>query len=251
MKNLFVILISVCVMSSCYSTPQGNSPHPPGNEIWNNLLHKYVTNQGLVNYKGFISEKASFDSYLKSLSDNPPSSTWSTKEKEAYWINVYNAFTVKLIIDHYPVKSIKDIGPAIQIPFVNTPWEKEFFKIGGENMKLDAVEHDKLRKGFGDPRVHFAIVCASISCPKLRNEAYEGSTLDAQLDDQAKAFLSTKSKNVITADKLQLSKIFSWYKGDFTKNGSLIDYLNKYAPVKINKDADIDYLDYNWNLNQQ
>ena len=118
-------------------------------------------------------------------------------------------------------------------------------------MKLDAVEHDKLRKQFNDPRVHFAIVCASMSCPKLRNEAYEGSNLDAQLDDQARAFLAAKSKNIITPAKLQLSKIFSWYKGDFTKNGSLIDFLNKYAPVKINEDPDIDYLDYNWNLNQQ
>ncbi|MEO8712584.1 MAG: DUF547 domain-containing protein [Parafilimonas sp.] len=251
MKKVFGILISVFFISSCFSSPAGNSAHPPSNQIWDDLLYKYVTNEGLVNYKGIISEKASFESYLNSLSNNPPSSTWTSKEKEAYWINVYNAFTVKLIIDHYPVKSIKDIGPYIQIPFVNTPWQKEFFKIGEEDMKLDAVEHDKLRKQFNDPRVHFAIVCASMSCPKLRNEAYEGSTLDAQLDDQARAFLAAKSKNIITPDKLQLSKIFSWYKGDFTKNGSLIDFLNKYAPVKINTDPDIDYLDYNWNLNQQ
>ncbi len=251
MKKFFVIFITAFFFGSCFSSPAGITANPPSNQIWNELLHKYVTSQGLVNYKGIISEKAKFETYLTSLSNNAPAANWTAKEKEAYWINVYNAFTVKLIIDHYPVKNIKDIGPSIQIPFVNTPWQKEFFKIGGKSMKLDAVEHDILRKQFNDPRVHFAIVCASMSCPKLRNESYEASTLDAQLDDQGRAFLSTKSKNLITPNKLQLSKYFTWYKKDFTKSGSLIDFLNKYAPVKINKDADISYLDYNWNLNQQ
>jgi len=129
--------------------------------------------------------------------------------------------------------------------------KKVFFKIGGQEMKLDEIEHDILRKQFNDPRIHFTLVCASRSCPKLRNEAYEAARLDEQLNDQGRAFLADRSKNIITQDKLQLSKIFSWFKGDFTKNGSLIDFLNRFSPVKINKDADIDHLSYNWNLNEQ
>jgi len=106
---------------------KGNSDHAPSNQLYTKILQKYVNSSGLVNYKGLKNDKAEFEQYLKLLSDNPPSDKWSNNEKKAYWINAYNAFTLKLIIDNYPVKSIKDIGPSIQIPFVNTPWKKKFF----------------------------------------------------------------------------------------------------------------------------
>jgi len=247
-------LLMLLVIAVCYTgktQPKGNSDHAPSNALWTKVLKKYVNQSGLVDYKGLLKDRSELNQYLSLLSSNPPSDKWSTNEKKAYWINAYNAFTVKLILDHYPVKSIKDIGPAIQIPFVNTPWAKKFFKIGGEEMKLDEIEHSILRKQFNDPRIHFTLVCASRSCPKLRKEAYEAATLEQQLDDQGRAFLGDRSKNIISTDKLQLSKIFSWFKGDFTKNGSLIDFLNKFSPVRIDKNADIDYLDYNWNLNEQ
>src|SRR6185437_11852104 len=143
----------------------------PSNKIWTSILKKYVNDEGLVNYKGIIGDKEQLQSYLDILTNNPPQDNWSKDDKEAYWINAYNAFTIKLIIDHYPVKSIKDIGPKHQIPFVNTPWEKKFFRIGKKKYKLDRIEHHILRKQFDDPRVHFAIVCASMSCAKLRTEA--------------------------------------------------------------------------------
>lgn len=252
MKKLTLCLSAFLILViSSTAQPKGNSDHSPSNQLYTKILQKYVNSSGQVNYKGLKNDKAAFEQYLKLLSDNAPSEKWSNNEKKAYWINAYNAFTLKLIIDNYPVKSIKDIGPYIQIPFVNTPWQKQFFKIGGEDMKLDRIEHDILRKQDKDPRVHFTLVCASRSCPKLRNEAYEASRLDEQLEEQGKAFLTDKSKNIITQDKLQLSKIFSWFKGDFTKNGSLIEFLNRFSPVKINKDADIDYLTYNWSLNEQ
>jgi hypothetical protein len=246
-----MLLFTIVAGYTGKSQPKGNSDHAPSNALWTSVLKKYVNQNGMVNYQALLKDQSELNQYLSLLSSNPPSDKWSVNEKKAYWINAYNAFTVKLILDYYPVKSIKDIGQYIQIPFFNTPWEKEFFKIGGQDMKLDKIEHGILRKKFNDPRIHFSLVCASISCPKLRNEAYEASELDHQLDDQARSFLANRSKNIITPDKLQLSKIFSWYKGDFTKNGSLIDFLNKYSPVRINKNADIDYLDYNWNLNKQ
>lgn len=248
---LSIFIAAVLTVISCSAAPKGTSSAPPSHKTWNSLLQKHVNKEGFVNYKGFIKDKSTFQGYLNSLSQNAPSDKWSKNEQMAYWINAYNAFTIKLIMDHYPVKSIKDIGSSIQIPFVNTPWQYKFFEIGGEKMKLDEIEHQILRKKFDDPRIHFALVCASYSCPRLLNEAYTAEKLDKQLDMQAKHFLANEKKNKIMANKLVLSKYFTWYKGDFTKNSSLIDYLNKYAPVKINKDADISYMDYNWSLNEQ
>jgi len=158
--------------------------------------------------------------------------------------------TIQLVLKYYPLKSIKDIGSSIQIPFVNTPWDVKFISIGNEKMDLNNIEHGQLRKKFDDPRIHFAIVCASKSCPVLLNEAYDPARLEQQLDKQAKVFLADTFRNKIAADKIQLSKIFDWFKGDFTKNGSLIDYLNKYALVKINANAENSYLDYDWSLNE-
>lgn len=247
----FSIILSVLLFTACNVTPVGSSANPPTHEQLEELLKKYVNDKGDVSYKDFIKDRKKFEAYLNFLSMNAPSDKWTRNEKITYWINAYNAFTIKFIIDHYPVESIKDIGSSIQIPFVNTPWQYKFFTIGGEEMKLDQIEHKILRKQFDDPRVHFALVCASYSCPQLRREAYTADKLDMQLTAQAKQFLSDKRKNNITSDNIEISKIFSWYKGDFTKNSTLIEYLNKYAPVKINKDADISYKDYNWSLNEQ
>jgi len=224
----------------------------PSHEIWNKLLEKHVTKSGEVSYKGFKADVSLLDSYLKLLSTNAPDpKKWSKNEQLAYWINAYNAFTVKLIVDNYPVKSIKDIGGSI--PFVNSPWDIKFIVIGGEKMDLNNIEHGTIRKYFDEPRIHFAVNCASISCPQLRNEAYVAARLDAQLTEQAQAFLNDKQKNTIGDGKtVKLSKIFSWFSGDFKQNGkSVSDFINKYAPVKIKPDADIDYLDYNWQLNGQ
>jgi hypothetical protein len=212
-------------------------------------VKKNVDASGMVSYKGFEKDRAEMDAYLKTLSDNAPQSSWSENEQKAYWINAYNAFTVALILKHYPVKSIKDIGGKIYK--VNTPWDIKFINIGGKKYDLNNIEHGILRKKFDDPRIHFALVCASISCPRLRNEAYTAAQLNAQLEDAGKDFLNDKSKNRVSAQKAELSKYFSWYKGDFTKNGSLADYINKYSVTKINTNTKIGSLDYNWSLNEQ
>jgi len=218
---------------------------------WNTLLKKHVDTHGNVDYKGFINSTSDFQAYLDDLSANPPQESWSKNEKLAYWINAYNAFTVKLIIDNYPLESIQDLHPMFKIPGLNTVWHKEFFKIGGEEESLNDIEHKILRKQFNEPRIHFAINCASVSCPNLRNEAFFAHKMEAQLTEQAKKFINDTSKNKLSANQLELSKIFSWFKGDFTKKTSLIAFLNQYADIKIAKDADIDYLDYNWQLNEK
>ncbi len=221
----------------------------PSHQQWDKLLKKHVNAAGMVNYKGFLRDKSELDVYLKTLSDNAPQKTWSQNDQKAFWINAYNAFTVSLILQKYPVKSIKDI--AGKIYKINTPWDIKFIKIGKETYDLNNIEHGILRKKFNDARIHFALVCASISCPRLQQEAYTGAQLNAQLDDAGKEFLNDKSKNNITAASANLSKYFSWYKGDFNQNGSLADFINKYSQTKMNGNTKISYLDYNWNLNEQ
>lgn len=217
---------------------------------WDELVNKHVSKSGNVNYKGFIQDKDHLDAYLNLLSNNPPKDTWTKNETLAYWINAYNAFTVKLIVKHYPVKSIKDLGGPIYR--VNTSWDIKFIKIGTEELDLNNIEHQKIRGQFNEPRIHFAVNCASVSCPKLLNEAYSANQLDAQLTRQTKLFLSDKTKNDLSnPNQPKLSKLFDWYKGDFTKNGvSLSDFINKYSDIKISKSASIGYLEYNWNLNE-
>lgn len=217
-------------------------------KTWDGLLQKHVSKSGKVNYKGMIQDKKQLQSYLDLLSSNRPKNSWSDDERLAFWINAYNAFTVKLIVDNYPVKSIKDLGGSIYR--INTPWDIKFFEIGGEKMHLNNIEHNIIRKEFDEPRIHFAVVCAAKSCPKLRNEAYTASKLDAQLDDQAKYFLRNGYKNKIDPNHPKLSKLFKWYGRDFPSGDDFIDFLNKYTAVKINKDAKIDWMDYNWSLNE-
>ena len=239
------LLLCLLLIGTVFSAQAGS---PPSHEIWNRLLQKHVTEAGAVNYKGFVADKAEFEKYLTLLKENHPEDSWSRDEQMVYWINAYNAFTVKLIVDNYPVKSIKDLGGKIYK--VNTPWAKKFIELGSEVYSLDNIEHGILRKEWTEPRIHFAVNCASESCPRLRNEAFMVDKLNEQLDDQARYFVNNLSKNKITADKLEISKIFSWFKGDFTKDGTVIEFLNKYVSVKINEDAEISHLDYGWGLNE-
>ncbi len=245
-RILSILLIFGCAL--CLSF-QAHSI-PPSHSIWNNLLKKYVSKEGAVNYKGFIADKNTFEEYLNILSTTPSQASWSKEERLVYWINAYNAFTVKLIIDHYPVKSIKDIGAKLAIPGLNSVWDAKFITIGGKKYSLNNIEHGILRKKFNEPRIHFAVVCASYSCPPLRAEAYSAEHIERQLTEQTRIFLSDKRKNVISSDKLQISKIFSWFKGDFTKNTSLIDFLNKYTDTNISASAKMSHLSYDWQLNE-
>lgn len=219
---------------------------------WNKLLKKHVDNKGMVDYNGMAADVSKLDDYLADISKNPPAKNWDKNEKMAYWINAYNAFTVKLILDHANegIKSIKDIGKKPQIPFVNTPWDIKFINIGGQEYDLNNIEHGILRKQFTDPRFHFAIVCAAESCPRLRNEAFEGSKLDKQLDDEGAYFLNNKFKNDITEKKAKLSPLFKWYSKDWEQNGkSVMEWVNKYSDTQITDKTNIGYTDYSWKLN--
>lgn len=250
LKQILLFVISIIILSQCGIRSVQSDAKPISHELWDSLLTTHVSEEGWVDYKGFVRDSQLLKTYTSLLSSaHPNDANWSREEQLAYWINAYNAFTVLLIIRHYPTQSIKDIKKGI--PFVNTVWDIKFIQIEDEIYDLNNIEHSILRPKFEEPRIHFAVNCASVSCPALFNRAFTSQKIERQLTDSAVRFLADESRNKVGSNRLYLSKIFSWFKGDFTKNGSLIDFLNKYAPVQISKDADIEYLDYDWNLNEQ
>jgi len=251
MKKYFhyLILLAIIVLGSCRVSKKASDSNPVSHELWTELLQKYVSDEGWVDYQGFHKDSQKLDRYLDILrKSHPNDKNWSRDEQLAYWINAYNAFTVKLIVDHYPVASIKDIKNGI--PFVNTVWDIKFIEIEGHDYDLNNIEHGIIRQYFDEPRIHFAINCASISCPRLLNTAYLPSKLEEQLTNAAKSFLADPLRNQVS--EYQVSSIFSWFRGDFKKkSGSLVNFINQYAPEPIPEDANLTFLEYNWQLNEQ
>lgn len=224
-------------------------------EAFTRLMEKYVEN-GLVDYEGFRDDPL-FDRYLDMLATTSPESLASREEQLAFWINAYNAYTIKLIIDHWPLESIRDIG--LGLPVLFGPWSIEIAEIGGEMFTLNDIEHDIIRERFKDARIHFALVCASRSCPLLRRDAYEGSRLTKQLDDDARRFLADTLRNRFDASTgtVHLSKIFDWYGSDFEESkGSVRAFIAPYldGPARQlveSASSQAEFLPYDWSLNAQ
>ena len=240
MKKLVIILVVLLLSKNNFAmevTPYGTIVN---HTTWNQLLKKHVSDQGKVDYLGFKKDLTELNAYLDWLSNCKPSETWSKDQLMAFWINAYNALTIKLIVDRYPISSIKDIY---------SPWNIKVITIANKTLSLNNIENDILRK-MGDPRIHFGIVCASISCPKLQNEAFNTQNTNRLLNKASKEFLADSTKNELTTDAAELSKIFKWFAKDFKQEGSLIDFLNKFADIRIASNATISFKDYNWGLNE-
>tara|TARA_R110001592_G_scaffold102829_1_gene290005 strand:+ start:107 stop:814 length:708 start_codon:yes stop_codon:yes gene_type:complete len=214
--------------------------------IFNDLLQKHVSKNGIVDYKSFKTEEQKLDTFLSYLEITSPEKTWSKNKQKAFWINAYNAYTIKIILENYPLKSIMDIKQE-----GNSAWKIPFAKVGGKTYTLDYIEHEILRKTVFDPRIHVGVNCASGSCPKLSNTAFTEENIDSELSRLMKDFINDSSRNKISKDSIEISSIFHWFKDDFTKNGSLITYLNTYSKTEINTNAKISYLKYDWSLNSK
>lgn len=253
MKKTFILIIilAIGVTNNAQTTSLENKgfhqelskTNGPIHFLWDELLQKYVTDQGYVDYKSFKLEHEKllgYISFLNEISLDNRFHTFSKEELLAFWINAYNALTVDLIIKNYPIKSIKDI---------KNPWKQRLWQFGDKNYNLEDIEHEILRK-MNEPRIHFAIVCASYSCPKLENKAFNAENLETQLTAATKEFLADNNRNEISENSIKISKIFSWFSQDFTENGSLIDFLNQYSKVTISPKAKKRYKDYNWALNE-
>lgn len=235
---------------------------------WNALTKKHVqwlpdNAQSRVNYAAFKQDKAALNAVLADFSTVTQAefNQFNNHQQSAFLINAYNAFTIDLILSKYPdLKSIKDLGT-----FVQSPWKKKFFRLLDAERSLDWIEHDNLRTKAKDPRIHVAIVCASIGCPALRNEAFTATNLDQQLEDSMQRFLSDKTRNRYADGKLEVSPLFKWFAEDFEKGykgfKSTQDVYAHYAKQfsgdaavqdKIrSKSLALSYTDYNWNLNDK
>lgn len=247
---LLSVLLFWFTCTNCRAIKRATNSKPVTHEIWDELLKKYVNADGFVNYKGFLADTARLNEYLHLLEmAHPNDQNWSREEQMAYWINAYNAYTVQLILRNYPVQSIKDIKRGFA--FVNSVWDIKFIKIQDYTYDLNNIEHNILRPVFKDARVHAAVNCASYSCPKLQREAFTAKRLNEQLDAAMRGFINDPLRNRIGAEKADLSEIFKWFKGDFERDaGSLRDFLNRYAAVKINDKTQISHIDYDWRLNE-
>lgn len=213
----------------------------PDHSAWDHLLQRYVRPDGTVDYPGFAGDRASLEAYLKDMSTHAPDPGWTRNRLLAYFINLYNALTVKLIVDHYPLKSIRDLAD---------PWGRVLIALDGRAFSLDEIEHKVLRP-MGEPRIHFAINCASRSCPALQRRAFTEDALEAQLEAATRAFINDPAHNRIGPRSASLSRLFSWYRGDFEKAaGSLPAFLNPYLAPPLEPDCRIRFLRYDWKLNQ-
>jgi len=225
---------------------------------WDALLKKYVktaTIDGVtlnaISYKS-LQRDPGFKKVVDQLKTASLEDLKTPEEKLAFWINVYNVLAAKVVVDNYPVKSIKDVGSIFK-----SVWKRPAGVVAGEERTLNDVEHEILRK-MGDPRIHVAIVCASVSCPDIRKEAYIAERLDEQLDDQMRKFLENSGKGLkLDAKKkrIYLSSIFKWFKEDFDPKGGVISFISQYVSPSRKKNflafrKNLKYLDYDWDLNK-
>ncbi len=254
-------LCVVLVVSALAVPPAAHAALDLRHGAWTALLAKHVKrvdgrgSASRVDYAAFARDRGALEGYLAQLARVSPQEyeALPRADRMAFWINAYNAGTIALILTEYPRHaSIKDYGSLLR-----SPWQKPFIRLLGETLSLDEIEHERLRgpRGFGEPRVHFAVNCASISCPMLREEAFVGARLDAQLEEQAVRFLSDRSRNRFEPEhgRLALSAIFDWYGDDFA-GGDLPRFLARYAgalgtTAPALARAEVAFLDYDWRLN--
>ena len=240
----FLFLVFVIHNGGLYGVEFDHSHQPYGT-----VLNKYVNN-GLVDYNGLKSNPEQLDLYLTSLTtvSEKDFNQWSEEKQLAYLINLYNAQTLRLIIDHYPIKSIKDI---------NEPWDTPLVTLHGNKITLNELEHQIIRKNYKEPRIHFALVCAAKGWPILPKEPFKPGNLSNQFQKQGRKFLSDPKKNSVDFKNqtVYLSPIFDWFQEDFVKNsGSVLLFVRPYFPDEISKilsnaDFKIEFSEYDWSLN--
>lgn len=246
-----LLTLTLCFASYAGAQPEKEPSVDHSHALWEKVLKRVVVVNGhksSIKYDELKRSPEDLRQYINSLSRVSRSrfDSFSEKEQLAFLINAYNALTLELVIQHYPVDSIKDIGG-----WFSTPWKIEFFSLFGEKHSLDDIEHQMIRKWYDEPRIHFALVCAARSCPPLRTEPFRASELDDQLHASAKNFLHDEDRNRFDPARqtLFLSSVFKWYGSDFnSRYGSATKYVSKFYKNVPSRVA-IAYLPYDWSLN--
>ena len=222
-------------------------------ELFDQVLQEHVDSQGRVNYAGLKNAPGTLESYLDLLAVNAPSDKATFQTGLAFWINAYNALTIKGVVDNYPTTSVR------KIKLFGGFFSRIKFQVGGRSYTLDNIEHDIIRYEYGDPRIHFALVCASLGCPILEKRAFVPETLEERLDNATAKFINNPEKVRLDRENrvLYLSRIFEWYAEDFEDtHDSVINFIAEYFPetdaafLKKEK-VQLQYLEYDWSLNAQ
>lgn len=266
----FIISLLLCILSFKAISMEENNEGAFDHTLWNNLLTTHVSslpgaNNTVVDYHGMSQHRGQLKRYLSALSHvkQREFDLWSNSDQLSFLINAYNAWTIELILTSWPdLDSIKDLGSLFR-----SPWRKRFALLLGKTYSLDEIEHGLIRNSgrYKDPRIHFAVNCASIGCPSLRAEAYVGTRLNQQLNEQTHIFLSDRNRNRIENGVVQLSSIFKWYREDFEKgwkghhrledfllaNASALNLPDTVAAELRAGDGKIKFLKYDWRLNQK
>ena len=234
--------------------------------VWDRLLQKYVVvgeNGGLnrVRYAAFKTEgHRQLKDYIRQL-EGVRLATLDRGEQFAFWANLYNAKTIDIVLDHYPVTSIRNItitGGVFNFLKKSVgaggPWKAKVVTVGGQRLSLDNIEHDIMRRVFRDPRVHYAVNCASIGCPNLQAQAFTGARLNAMLDKGARDFINDTRGMQIVGDRVQVSSIYKWFVSDFGgSDQGVLSHIRKYAMPKLQKKlagvTSISDYAYDWRLN--
>ena len=207
------------------------------------LLNRHVSSKGKVDYSGFKKDQAALETYLELLKKNPPKDDWSKNKEMAYWINLYNAFTIKTILEAYPVKSILDIDGG-------KVWDKRSITIDGKAYTLNDMVQKQLLERFQEPKVHFAVNCAAASCPPLLNKAWTEENIQRHYIKQANAFINHTAHNTLSTDQLELSQIFNWHADDFGGKDQVVAYIKQYAETDLQADVQVSFKAYDWSLNE-
>jgi hypothetical protein len=235
---------------------------PLDTEPYAHVLERFVAADGMVRYADLAADSADLEDYLAGVAAVTSSELEALPEAEriAFWINAYNAITLKTIIQSYPIQAggLSALRyPSSSIRQISGAWSNRDWTVAGRKMSLDDIEHETLRKRFDEPRIHMALVCAAKGCPPLRTEPYRGDRLDGQLDDQARRYLASPAGLRVEPGgrKVAVSAIFKWFDDDFDSAGGVRAFLTGYAPdaartALAERKTKITYLDYDWSLNE-
>ncbi len=260
--------LAVFVMGGMLLCAAGAHGQDFDHSAWDRVLKLHVNEAGRVDYAALRANRGEFDAYIAKIAAGSPEShpqDFSSREAQlAYWINGYNALTIRGVIDNWPTKSVRDLG------FLFGFFRRSDYTVGGKKVSLNYIEHDVIRKQFSEPRIHFALVCASLGCPRLRREAYVPERLEQQLEEDARYFINEPRNLAVdpARGRVTVSKIFDWYGGDFekhvkttarrggSKTGSpILDYVLQYAndanrsAILALKSPKVDFADYSWEIN--
>ncbi len=255
----FLLLLCALLSFSAFSAPKADlwpywnhsnesSQTQISHQEWQQLLDRYLVTQGentLFRYRAVLAaDKATLKQYIQRLAKLDPLQ-YRKAEQYAYWVNLYNAITVDLILDNYPIKSITKLGGL----FSFGPWDEDVITINNQNLTLNDIEHRILRPIWQDPRTHYAVNCASLGCPNLQDQAFTADNTQTLLDSAAKTFINSKKGVSIKGDTAQISSIYDWFAVDFGGENNVFDHIRQYAPQYKRLSGRVKY-DYDWSLNQ-